>query len=174
MCQAMRQCMRADHGGSFLQHLKMTLVTSEEILERDGPNELEKPPKPTLLLLFLMQCLGRHGMALDTLRSTHLSPDRWSYSGHSYDIPTHIPTIFCRKVVRCQKVRRFDLAVATWALMLHDACHRLPTWPLLCRGWRASSSSCWWSLQWPLCWWMQLDQRLEIRSPTPQAGEERR
>eukprot|EP00435_Cladocopium_sp_Y103_P010272 s1159_g2.t1 len=26
-----------------------------EILERDGPNELEKPPKPTLLLLFLMQ-----------------------------------------------------------------------------------------------------------------------
>jgi hypothetical protein len=26
-------------------------------LERDGLNELEKPPKPTLLLLFLMQCL---------------------------------------------------------------------------------------------------------------------
>ena len=26
-------------------------------MERDGPNELEKPPKPTLLLLFLMQCL---------------------------------------------------------------------------------------------------------------------
>ena len=64
----------------------MTLVTSEEILERDGPNELEKPPKPTLLLLFLMQCLGWHGTALDTLRSTRLSPDRWSYSGHSYMI----------------------------------------------------------------------------------------
>ena len=29
-----------------------------EILERDGLNELEKPPKPTLLLLFLMQCPG--------------------------------------------------------------------------------------------------------------------
>ena len=32
-------------------------ATSQEILERDGLNELEKPPKPTLLLLFLMQCL---------------------------------------------------------------------------------------------------------------------
>ena len=29
-----------------------------EILEKDGLNELEKPPKPTLLLLFLMQSLG--------------------------------------------------------------------------------------------------------------------
>lgn len=37
-------------------HLE-TLLT-QEILERDGLNELEKPPKPTLLLLFLMQCLG--------------------------------------------------------------------------------------------------------------------
>ena len=31
---------------------------SKEILERDGLNELEKPPKPTLLLLFLMQLLS--------------------------------------------------------------------------------------------------------------------
>ena len=32
--------------------------TAKEILERDGLNELEKPPKPTLLLLFVMQHLG--------------------------------------------------------------------------------------------------------------------
>merc|ERR550532_1652511 len=29
-----------------------------EVLQRDGPNELEKPPKPTLLMLFLMQLTG--------------------------------------------------------------------------------------------------------------------
>lgn len=34
---------------------------NQEILERDGLNELEKPPKPTLLLLFLMQRLAAQG-----------------------------------------------------------------------------------------------------------------
>ncbi|CAE7462464.1 unnamed protein product, partial [Symbiodinium pilosum] len=33
----------------------LTAKRAAEILERDGPNELEKPPKPTLLMLFLMQ-----------------------------------------------------------------------------------------------------------------------
>ena len=33
----------------------LTTKLAAEILERDGLNELEKPPKPTLLLLFLMQ-----------------------------------------------------------------------------------------------------------------------
>ena len=33
------------------------LSAAKEILERDGLNELEKPPKPTLLILFLMQQL---------------------------------------------------------------------------------------------------------------------
>mmetsp|Transcript_18620 Transcript_18620/g.32600 ORF Transcript_18620/g.32600 Transcript_18620/m.32600 type:complete len:1078 (-) Transcript_18620:96-3329(-) len=33
----------------------LTSAKAEEIFKRDGPNELEKPPKPTLLTLFLMQ-----------------------------------------------------------------------------------------------------------------------
>jgi len=33
----------------------LTTKEAQEILERDGLNELEKPPKPTLLMLFLMQ-----------------------------------------------------------------------------------------------------------------------
>ncbi|CAE7209403.1 ATP1A1 [Symbiodinium necroappetens] len=33
----------------------LTGKKAAEILERDGLNELEKPPKPTLLMLFLMQ-----------------------------------------------------------------------------------------------------------------------
>ena len=41
--------------GLSLRHLD---YEAAEILERDGLNELEKPPKPTLLLLFLMQSLG--------------------------------------------------------------------------------------------------------------------
>ena len=35
-------------------------LPNKEILERDGLNELEKPPKPTLLMLFLMQPLRLH------------------------------------------------------------------------------------------------------------------
>merc|ERR1740139_1611821 len=31
---------------------------AEEILQRDGPNELEKQPKPTLAMLFVMQLTG--------------------------------------------------------------------------------------------------------------------
>jgi len=40
--------------------LKVGLASSaaQERLERDGPNELHKPPKPTLLMLFLMQMTG--------------------------------------------------------------------------------------------------------------------
>ncbi|CAJ1449453.1 unnamed protein product [Effrenium voratum] len=42
---------------SYKTDLKKGLSSKKaaEVLERDGPNELEKPPKPTLLLLFLMQ-----------------------------------------------------------------------------------------------------------------------
>mmetsp|Transcript_44923 Transcript_44923/g.127231 ORF Transcript_44923/g.127231 Transcript_44923/m.127231 type:complete len:1107 (-) Transcript_44923:173-3493(-) len=36
----------------------LTSKTAEEYLARDGPNELEKPPKPTLLMLFVMQLTG--------------------------------------------------------------------------------------------------------------------
>ena len=103
--------MRADHGGSFLQHLKMTLVTSEEILERDGPNELEKPPKPTALP-YAAPWTSWDGLGHFALNPSQPRPLELQRT-FLYDIPTHIPTIFCRKVVRCQKVRRFDLAVAT-------------------------------------------------------------
>ena len=76
-------------GGSWHQ---VTLVTPEEILERDGPNELEKPPKPTLLLLFLMQCLGRPWTALDGLGRP------WTLCAQSISAPTmgaaDIPTTF--------------------------------------------------------------------------------
>jgi len=36
----------------------LTQAQAAEALRRDGPNELEKPPKPTLLMLFLMQLTG--------------------------------------------------------------------------------------------------------------------
>jgi len=35
-----------------------TSKQAEEILARDGPNELEKPPKPTLFMLFVLQLTG--------------------------------------------------------------------------------------------------------------------
>jgi Ca2+-transporting ATPase len=35
-----------------------TSAQAQKVLERDGPNELEKPPKPTLLMLFIMQLTG--------------------------------------------------------------------------------------------------------------------
>jgi len=36
----------------------LTTSKAQEYLARDGPNELEKPPKPTLLMLFIMQLCG--------------------------------------------------------------------------------------------------------------------
>eukprot|EP00931_Biecheleriopsis_adriatica_P083563 TRINITY_DN5716_c0_g1_i4.p1 TRINITY_DN5716_c0_g1~~TRINITY_DN5716_c0_g1_i4.p1 ORF type:complete len:1074 (-),score=242.32 TRINITY_DN5716_c0_g1_i4:372-3503(-) len=36
----------------------MTSAQAERRLEEDGPNELYKPPKPTLLMLFLLQLMG--------------------------------------------------------------------------------------------------------------------
>lgn len=36
----------------------LTAAKAAEILARDGPNELKKPPKPTLLMLFIMQLTG--------------------------------------------------------------------------------------------------------------------
>jgi len=36
----------------------LTGKRAAEILARDGPNELEKPPKPTLLMLFILQLTG--------------------------------------------------------------------------------------------------------------------
>ena len=103
-----------------------SLVSPEEILERDGPNELEKPPKPTLLLLFLMQCLGRPGTALDTLLSIHLSPDR-----STADLPvTFRPysDLFLsqsRKMSESQAIRR----TRSSSNLRSDASWRLPTWP---------------------------------------------
>eukprot|EP00445_Apocalathium_hangoei_P004070 CAMPEP_0203847722 /NCGR_PEP_ID=MMETSP0359-20131031/5172_1 /ASSEMBLY_ACC=CAM_ASM_000338 /TAXON_ID=268821 /ORGANISM="Scrippsiella Hangoei, Strain SHTV-5" /LENGTH=1090 /DNA_ID=CAMNT_0050763217 /DNA_START=48 /DNA_END=3320 /DNA_ORIENTATION=- len=47
----------ADHYGSDTAK-GLTSKQAQEILERDGPNELEKPPKPTLLMLFIMQLTG--------------------------------------------------------------------------------------------------------------------
>lgn len=36
----------------------LTSKKAEEVLQRDGPNELEKQPKPTLAMLFVMQLTG--------------------------------------------------------------------------------------------------------------------
>lgn len=36
----------------------LTSKQAEEVLERDGTNELDKPPKPTLFMLFVMQLTG--------------------------------------------------------------------------------------------------------------------
>ena len=36
----------------------LSKAQAAEILKRDGPNELEKPPKPSLLMLFVMQLMG--------------------------------------------------------------------------------------------------------------------
>ena len=36
----------------------LSKAQAAEILKRDGPNELEKPPKPSLLMLFVMQLTG--------------------------------------------------------------------------------------------------------------------
>ena len=91
--------------------------------------------------------------------------------GATADIPMTFRPIFRPFSVASRKMSESQAIRPSSSNLSSDASWRLPTW-LLCRGWRASSSSCWWSLQWPLCWWMQLDQRQEIRSPTPQAGEE--
>ena len=59
------------------------------------------------------------------------------------------------------------------SMLLLESCGTCRTCPhnFLCvQGLRASSSSSWWSQLWPLCWWTQLDQRQQTRSPTPQAG----
>ena len=48
-----RTCLQPFPAGGFC-------LPNKEILERDGLNELEKPPKPTLLMLFLMQPLRLH------------------------------------------------------------------------------------------------------------------
>mmetsp|Transcript_26513 Transcript_26513/g.67113 ORF Transcript_26513/g.67113 Transcript_26513/m.67113 type:complete len:170 (+) Transcript_26513:94-603(+) len=47
----------ADHYGSDTAK-GLTSKQAQDILERDVPNELEKPPKPTLLMLFIMQLTG--------------------------------------------------------------------------------------------------------------------
>eukprot|EP00446_Apocalathium_sp_SHHI-4_P005936 CAMPEP_0177194292 /NCGR_PEP_ID=MMETSP0367-20130122/22901_1 /TAXON_ID=447022 ORGANISM="Scrippsiella hangoei-like, Strain SHHI-4" /NCGR_SAMPLE_ID=MMETSP0367 /ASSEMBLY_ACC=CAM_ASM_000362 /LENGTH=68 /DNA_ID=CAMNT_0018642241 /DNA_START=9 /DNA_END=211 /DNA_ORIENTATION=- len=39
-------------------HQGLTSQKAAHILERDGPNQLEKPPKPTLFMLFVMQLTG--------------------------------------------------------------------------------------------------------------------
>eukprot|EP00405_Crypthecodinium_cohnii_P023546 CAMPEP_0206473622 /NCGR_PEP_ID=MMETSP0324_2-20121206/32988_1 /ASSEMBLY_ACC=CAM_ASM_000836 /TAXON_ID=2866 /ORGANISM="Crypthecodinium cohnii, Strain Seligo" /LENGTH=1041 /DNA_ID=CAMNT_0053948613 /DNA_START=169 /DNA_END=3294 /DNA_ORIENTATION=- len=36
----------------------LTSTQASEVLKKDGPNELEKPPRPTLALLFVMQLCG--------------------------------------------------------------------------------------------------------------------